>query len=112
MSYDIALFIDVDTGGPEPVRFWPGGPGDYTSNVSGMWAHALGYSLSDLDGKKAGDCTADLKRAVADMIANPAVYEAMNPPNGWGDYAGALEYLRDLRDACVAHPKATVDVSH
>ncbi|WP_030777278.1 hypothetical protein [Streptomyces sp. NRRL S-920] len=110
MSYDIALYIDVDTGGPEPKRFWPGGPGNYTSNVTPMWEKALGYPLRDLADKRAGDCVADLKRAAADMTANPQTYEAMNPPNGWGDYSGALMYLRDLRDACIAFPDATVDI--
>jgi hypothetical protein len=36
----------------------------------------------------------------------------MNPANGWGDYDGALEYLRDLLIACAAHPKAEIHISH
>ena len=29
-----------------------------------------------------------------------------------GDYEGALDYLRRLRDACTAHPKAEIYISH
>lgn len=112
MSYDVSLYIDVDTGGPEPHRYYPADIGNYTSNVSGMWTKALGYRLADLNERTAGDCTADLQRAVSNMETNRAEYEAMNPPNGWGDYAGALEYLRELYYACLASPKARIRISH
>jgi hypothetical protein len=36
MSYD--TYIEVDTGGPEPMSEWIG---NYTSNVSGMWSKSL-----------------------------------------------------------------------
>lgn len=112
MSYDIALYLKVDTGGSEPVDYCAADIGNYTANVSGMWTDALGYRLADLKGRTAGDCTDDLRRAVADMQNRPDHYRAMNPPNGWGDYEGALAYLRQLHDACCAHPKATVHISH
>lgn len=112
MSYDIALYVTVDTGGPEPHEFCPADIGNYTANVSGMWAEALGYRLAELKDETAGDYVDDLIRAVADMEANPVKCEAMNPANGWGDYDGALDYLRRLRDACAAHTKATIYISH
>jgi hypothetical protein len=112
VSYDISLYITVDTGGAEPHKFYPADIGNYTGNVSGMWTEALGYCLADLEDKTAGDYIDDLNRAVADMEANPAKYEAMNPANGWGNYNGALDYLRRLRDACTAHAKATIYISH
>lgn len=112
MSYNISLYMSVDTGGSLPVEVELADIGNYTSNVSGMWTEALGYRLADLKGKAARDCIPDLQRAVADMIADPGRYEAMNPPNGWGSYDGALDYLRRLRDACIAHPKASIYISH
>ncbi|MEU0665735.1 hypothetical protein ABZ508_26615 [Streptomyces lavendulocolor] len=112
MSYDISLHLQIDTGGPEPVDYCAADIGNYTSNVSGMWSDALGYRLTDLKGKTAGDCVADLKRAVTDMETRPDHYRAMNPCSGWGDYEGALDYLRELRDACIAHPKAEIHISH
>lgn len=112
MSYDISLYMQVDIGGPEPIDYCAASIGNYTSNVSGMWTDALGYRLADLKGRTAGDCIDDLRRAVADMEARPDHYRAMNPPNGWGDYEGALDYLRQLHDACCAHPKAEIYISH
>ena len=108
MSYD----IHVDTGGQEPFTAIPADIGNYTSNVAPMWTEALGHRLADLNEKNAGDSLPALQRAVAAMESDPAKYEAMNPPNGWGNYEGALNYLRQLRDACAAYPKATIHISH
>ncbi|WP_407563347.1 hypothetical protein [Streptomyces sp. 184] len=108
MSYDVYLVID--TGGPEPAAVVD--VGNYTSNVSGMWEDALGYPLKNLHGWQAEDARTDLQQAVHDMETHPEAYRAMNPPNGWGDYEGALDYLRRLGDACRAHPKTTIHISH
>jgi hypothetical protein len=76
-----------------------------------MWREALGYSLADLHGRTAGDVIADLRRAVGHMAGNPEIYRAMNPPNGWGTYEGARDYLVQLLDGCIEHPKTTIYVS-
>lgn len=112
MSYWAYLYMNVDTGGAEPAYVELAEIGNYTSNVWLMWADALGHSLADLAEKNAGESLPAIQRAVADMEANPARYEAMNPPNGWGNYEGALDYLRSLRDACAEHPKATIRISN
>lgn len=109
MSYDI--YLQMDTGGPEPVDVCD--VGNYTSNVSPMWSLALGHSLADLHGRLCADCIAPLEAAVAHMrdLANRTIYAAMNPPNGWGEHGSATEYLAKLLEACRRHPKATVYVS-
>jgi hypothetical protein len=112
MSYSIHLYMNVDTGGPEPTYVELAEIGGYTSNVAPMWTDALGRRLADLKEKNASEALAALQRAVAAMEADTGKYEAMNPPNGWGDYEGALDYLRRLMDACAAHPKATIWISH
>lgn len=112
MSYDIHLEIQVDDGRGEPFTAVPADIGNYTSNVSHMWGTALGYRLADLDGRTARDAVDDLLRAVASMEDQPGTFLAMNPANGWGDYEGALDYLRRLRDACRAYPNATIRISH
>lgn len=112
MSYDIHLEIQVDDGRGEPFITVPADIGNYTSNVSGMWDGALGYRLADLDDRGAGDVIDDLAHAVARMESCPATFQAMNPPNGWGDDEGALDYLRRLRDACRAYPNAVIRISH
>lgn len=108
MSYDI--YLQIDTGAEETVTVVE--VGNYTTNVSGMWAEALGFRLYEISGRTAADAVPDLDRAIAAMQADPDTYQAMNPKNGWGDYSGALEYLRTLRNACVRHPKTQIYVSH
>lgn len=108
MSYDI--YLQIDTGAEHPTSV--DDIGNYTSNVSGMWTKALGYPLADLHDRNAGDAIADLDKAITTMQANCEEYRAMEPANGWGDYRGALEYLRKLREGCAKHPKTTIYVSH
>ncbi len=111
MSYDVSLHTTVDTGSPDALNVCVADIGNYTSNVSGMWANALGHPLGDLHDRTAGDCIEALKDAVTVLEANPARFTEMEPDNGWGTYAGALDYLRRLRDACRVHPKAVIYVS-
>ena len=109
MSYDISLRID--TGGETMATVED--IGNYTANVSGMWHKAMvEKSMADLDGMLAHDAIPYLQRGVISMILNPSEFRAMEPPNGWGDYSGALEYLRGLLDACSRHPRATIRVWH
>jgi hypothetical protein len=109
MSYDISF--DIDAGGTEPVEI--GGERNYTSNVSGMWAEALGgRRLSELKDWRCLDAIPLLKGAVEHMRAQPDHYRKMNPENGWGDYEGALETLQWLLDSCRRHPLACIRIWH
>lgn len=112
MSYDISLYLTVDTGGPEPLEVCVADIGNYTSNAARMWGLALGYSLGELADRNAGDSLPVLTAAVDRMTADPAAYRALEPSNGWGDYEGALAYLTALRDACLVHPRAQIHISH
>lgn len=103
-------------------------PGNYTYNVDAMFALALGDPesrvrrvtdiflhrgdpvLSRFLHMRAGDCIEALSEAVTDMRENPAQYIKLNPPNGWGNYEGALEYLQHFLDACNDSPNATVEM--
>lgn len=112
MSYDVHLHIDVDTGAAEPVNMVVHDVGNYTANVSPMWTKALGYRLADLHGRTAGDVMPDVRRAAWHMANNPEIYRAMEPDNGWGSHEGARDYLAQLLEGCLAHPKASIYVSH
>lgn len=106
VSYDITLTID--TGGEFPATVCE--VGNYTYNVSPMYVKALGCSLSDLHDSNCGESIERLRKAVIEMSEHPADYRALNPSNGWGNYEGALAYLRKLYEGCIQHPKATIDV--
>ncbi len=110
MSYDVSL--EIDTGGPEDT--WPDVVeiGNYTSNVSPMWTSALGGTrLREFHHVSCAEAAGPLAEAVKRMEADPAAYQGMNPSNGWGDYEGALDYLRRIAEACAAHPKCRIRVS-
>lgn len=110
MSYDI--WLSIDTGGSEMIEV--ASVGNCTCNVSPMWTLALGHPIRELEGKLAADCIPALTAAVTHMAdpVNTEAYEALNPPNGWGDHAGATRYLKILRDLCIRHPKCTIEMSY
>lgn len=106
MSYSIGL--EIDTGGEHPTdlgEYW-----NFTSNCAPMWRRA-GADLADFEGKLAAGCLPLTVSAIEHMKANPSVYEAMNPLNGWGDYPTCLTALVNLASMLRIHPKATVRVS-
>jgi hypothetical protein len=52
-----------------------------------------------------------LEKGLALLESDPARFESFNPPNGWGDYAGLLRFVREYLAACKQYPEATVYVS-
>lgn len=108
MSYDISL--NIDTGGRYPATIVD--CGNYTYNVAPMFARALGgKGLNDIDGEEAWKVIPKLEHAIEHMGTHAADYRELNPPNGWGNYDGALEYLRGVLKACKENPKCTIRIS-
>lgn len=105
MSYDI--YVAVETGAGEWMEEYVG---NYTYNVGPMFKKALGIRLAELHDVPCLEAIHMLRTAIADMEDNPEEYKEMDPPNGWGDYAGAVKYLNDIKQACARHPKAVVKV--
>ena len=105
MSYDGWIAT-----GPEPDRREIAEIGNMTSNVSKMWTHALSavsnadLSLRDTDGWSTEHALPLFQRAVAYMRLHPDEFTSMNPPNKWGSYESAVDYLVRARDACRYHP--------
>ena len=110
MSYWTTM--EMDTGGEEIATVCE--MGNMTSNVSRMWTKALGHTLASMHGWQGHECIPHLNRAIKSMT-EPALasdYLALNPPNGWGDVAGARAYLLGILLGCRAHPNASLRVSH
>ena len=110
MSLDIGLYVEVDTGGEElyHVDLYSA---NYTGNVCPMWSKAGVYdALYDSDGVEASAIIPILEDGIQHMQARPVEYSRLNPPNGWGDYEGALAFLQSLLYACYQHPKALIHV--
>jgi hypothetical protein len=74
-----------------------------------MW-RAAGVNLAEHHGQHAGVVAHGLAAAIRALEADPATFEAMNPANGWGDYTGCVDALKQLLHQYQAHPLATVQV--
>ncbi len=105
MSYDISLMINTGLEEVEVVEV-----GNYTYNVSPMYYDSMGMGLNSFNDMKCTDAIPILKKGIESLQSNPAKYKEMNPNNGWGNYEGALEYIRNLHDKCVRNPLCKIDV--
>lgn len=84
--------------------------GNYTYNVAPMYYDVIDggiNSLKRLTGKKAQPI---LEQAIAKLESDPDKYKAMNPDNGWGDYEGAIQFLRDILNVCKLKPRSKITV--
>lgn len=86
-----------------------------THNVSPMWTAAGCYGpLYDdetWEGRLGKEALAVLRAGVIAMEDSPEKFREMNPPNGWGDYEGALEWLRAAVAACAKYPEGKIRIS-
>jgi len=74
-----------------------------TFNLNPMFI-AAGLRVRELNGVSCMVAMDQLRAAINIMEDEPAKMRALDPPNGWGDYASGLEFLREVRAMCVAHP--------
>jgi hypothetical protein len=107
MSFDVSL--TVHTGPDTTALVWDS---NITYNLGRMFKLALGLpdGIRSLDGRHAGTAAALISKAADRMDDNPGLYKPLNPPNGWGDYDTARDWMRKLGDACRTHPNACINV--
>lgn len=107
MSWDVDIIINtgIEDSSVEEC-------GNYTYNVSPMYYNSfnLEEGLRGLHQMGCEDAIKHLNIAINKMESDPEKYRAMNPKNGWGDYEGALNFLKRIRKDCTKHPKAKVGV--
>lgn len=110
MSHD--AWLAMNTGAGEEVAVAE--IGNYTRNVSPMWRKAMAaaagkpMAIQDTDGWLAAAAQPVFAKAAEHMSAHAGEYLPLNPENKWGNYEGALEFMRACADTCAKHPKATV----
>ena len=83
-----------------------------THNLTGMAAaaglyHAL-WHPEVLGVTEARDLIWELKAGLATLKGDPAQFEALNPPNGWGSYGSLVRFVEDYIAAIEANPGAKV----
>ena len=108
MGYRVSF--SIDTGGEEPY-FLEQSFG-HTYNCVQMFREVLGKEgINSLDTMQAKDCILALENAIIYMEFFPEKFKPMEPPNGWGTYETALDFLREILVMAQAHPKTTIHVS-
>lgn len=60
---------------------------------------------------KAGQLVPLLTDGLRRLKAQPDYFKQFNPSNGWGDYDGFLQWVKEYLEACEEHPEAEVRVS-
>lgn len=84
-----------------------------THNLTDMAEEAGIYRLlwRPKKGQLASDMIEPLKRAIAEMEANPERFTRHDSPNGWGLYENFLPWLREVLASCEKYPNAEVRAS-
>ena len=99
MSYNVSLKINTGIKNKSVI-----GIGNMTWNVAEMYYKAMGKSLLDLDNLLVKDVVPILAAGICNMIKNKSDYVKLNPPNGWGSYDDALEFLMEILKECTKNP--------
>jgi hypothetical protein len=60
---------------------------------------------------KASELIIPLTEGLKKLKASPDKYKKFNPDNGWGDYEGLVEFVKNYLEACTQYPDANVTVS-
>jgi hypothetical protein len=108
MSYDISL---NEVPCPCCKRGERLGCMNMTSNVSGMWAKALGKNLVELDETKAGSSIELLEKGIQDMTDHRSDYVSMSPKNGWGSIDSARETLVWMLILAKEYPESIININ-
>lgn len=45
------------------------------------------------------------------MVADPGRFMQFNPKNGWGDYDGLLDFIKQYLAECICYPDAIIEIS-
>lgn len=80
---------------------------------TGEWepVHIHDFGLRVLHGAPCSEAAGVLARAVQRMESDPEFYRQWNADNGWGDYDGALKFLRSVAEAAAQHSYGVIKVS-
>lgn len=86
-----------------------------THNLNTMAEKAGVYKAcwkpEEIGATKAKDILPILEKGYADLLARPDYFKQFDASNKWGIYKHFLPWVEDYRDACKAHPEATIQVS-
>ena len=91
----------------------------YSRNIThnlGKMADAAGiyealWRPEEVGFTKAKDLIAPLEKGLAKLKEKPDHFKELNPPNGWGNYEGLVDFVEEYLAKCKELPEANVRVS-
>jgi len=108
MSYNVKLKINtgIDNVTVEDC-------GNYTYNCAEMFikGNKKGLSLNELNGKSCEEAIEILQEVFDDMSNNVEKYEKLEPKNGWGDWEGFYDFVKDILVYCKKNPKCFLSIN-
>jgi hypothetical protein len=108
MSYDVDLECEHCECSQSAGR-------NYTYNLSDMFFFAFeggpgGGGLRGLDGLYGREAAVKLEKAITKCEQDENL-KRFNATNGWGDWVGALQFLRGIHEDCLAFPACKVRIT-
>lgn len=107
MSWDVAVSVHEEVVVTRSTLLYER---DVTWNNGPIFYQALGCSFRDLHGRRGGAVLPLLEQAIADLEGHSSTYRPLEPENGWGGIADALEVLHGMRTACREHPESRIEI--
>lgn len=102
------LYLEIDTGGEEMYVVESFG---ITSNLSRM-ADELGiyeHLWKSKEGTTAGELAAALGPAIEELRSRNKYFSQFDAENGWGTSTQFLDWLIEVRESCLEHPKCVIN---
>lgn len=110
MSLDVYLLHPLRSEGDEVAY-----SANITHNLNQMAMHAGLYRVlwrpEELGITHARQLIEPLTKGLALLESDPTGFQALNPPNGWGNYEGLVKFTREYLAAAIANQDAEVCVS-
>lgn len=79
------------------------------AEAAGIYHHL--WRPEEIGVHKAEQLIEPLARGLAFLKADPAKFQALNAPNGWGEYEHFVPFVEGYLQACRDNPDADVEVS-
>lgn len=79
------------------------------AEVAGIYKHL--WRPEEIGITKAGELIGPLTAGLIELKSKPEHYKQFNPKNGWGDYAGFIDWVERYLAACKECPDGQISVS-
>ena len=79
------------------------------AKAAGIYKHL--WRPDEIGIAKASDLVEPLREGLMLLESDPEHFKAFNPSNGWGDYEGLVNFVKEYQTACARYPSAEVHIS-